>query len=158
MPGSFNGIGTAFYGERNYHLNGSYITTEWVILFYLPVIPIKSLRIARNPQGDVHAVVYHSESYYVLSREPLCWAQVFSTYGFIIATIAWILGVSVGYMKLPDNWKENELPMIIGSIIVAAAPFFLLLWLRHRSKKVLVEQLHLAMLRQSDPASLDHTS
>ncbi|WP_050028350.1 hypothetical protein [Verrucomicrobium sp. BvORR034] len=153
MPGSFNGIGTAFYGERNYQLNGSYITTEWIILFYLPIIPIRSLRIARNPQDDVHAVAYHSESYYVLNREPLCWAQVFSTYGFIVATIAWILGVFVGYMNLSDTWKENELLMIIGGIIVAAAPFFLLVWLRHRSKKILVEQLHLAMLRQNDQVS-----
>lgn len=43
--------------------------------------------------------------------------------------------------------------MIIGGIIVAAAPFFLLVWLRHRSKKILVEQLHLAMLRQNDQVS-----
>jgi uncharacterized RDD family membrane protein YckC len=83
----------------------------------------------------------------------LCWAQVFATYGFIVATIAWILGVFVGYMNLPDTWKENELLMIIGGIIVAAAPFFLLVWLRHRSKKILVEQLHLAMLRQNDQVS-----
>lgn len=149
MPGSFNGFGTTFYGERGHAPDGSYVTTEWIILLYLPIIPLRSLRIARNPQDDFRAVAFESESYYVISRERLCWTQVFLTYGFIFGTIAWCLGLFLGYTKLPDNWKKQHLLMIVIGSFVAAAPFFLLLWMRHRSKKAPLKQLPTAMPGQN---------
>jgi hypothetical protein len=45
MPASINGFGTDFYGERDYHPDGSYITTEWVTAFYFPIIPLRSCRL-----------------------------------------------------------------------------------------------------------------
>lgn len=45
MPYAFNGIGTTFYGKRDFHADGSFLTTEWVCLLYLPIFPLQSLRV-----------------------------------------------------------------------------------------------------------------
>ncbi|MGB8167518.1 MAG: hypothetical protein WCF18_08495 [Chthoniobacteraceae bacterium] len=45
MASSINGCGTTYYGERDYWPDGSYITTEWVVFLYLPLIPIRSFRL-----------------------------------------------------------------------------------------------------------------
>ena len=45
MAFSFYGCGTALYGERDYHADRSYITTEWVVVFKIPLFPLRSLRV-----------------------------------------------------------------------------------------------------------------
>ncbi len=45
MPSTLNGIGTKFYGQRDFSPDGSYITTEWFVFIYIPLIPLKSLRV-----------------------------------------------------------------------------------------------------------------
>lgn len=42
MPTLISGFGTAYVGKRDIAPDGSHVTTEWVMLFYLPVIPIRS--------------------------------------------------------------------------------------------------------------------
>lgn len=46
---SFMGYGTALYGKRDFHPDGSYITTMWVTMLWVPVFPLKSLRISKTP-------------------------------------------------------------------------------------------------------------
>jgi len=33
MAFSFNGVGTMFYGQRDFRLDGTYVTTEWFVVF-----------------------------------------------------------------------------------------------------------------------------
>ena len=51
---SFYGTGTMLYGHRNYHPDGSFITTKWLTLFYLPLLPVASYRILKRPARGVH--------------------------------------------------------------------------------------------------------
>ena len=44
MPRMINGVGTRFYGECDWRRDGSFQTTEWLVLMYVPVVPFKSLR------------------------------------------------------------------------------------------------------------------
>jgi hypothetical protein len=44
MPITVNGCGTKYYGKRDLMPDGSYITTEWIVIFYIPLIPIRSFR------------------------------------------------------------------------------------------------------------------
>ncbi len=39
------GIGTTLYGRDEKQSDGSYVTTKWVILFFVPIIPLGSFRI-----------------------------------------------------------------------------------------------------------------
>jgi len=44
MAFTLNGIGTRYCGVR-WLPDGTYVTTEWVVIFFIPLIPIRSLRV-----------------------------------------------------------------------------------------------------------------
>jgi len=45
MAFAFNGIGTKYYGEADEGLDGSYTTTEWIVILWLPLLPLRSVRV-----------------------------------------------------------------------------------------------------------------
>ena len=48
---TFLGVGTKFYGKSKYNLEDkSYITTKWFSLNLIPLFPIKSYRIIKEPK------------------------------------------------------------------------------------------------------------
>src|SRR5450432_1294976 len=84
MPFTLNGIGTSNYGARDFRLDGSYVTTSWFVLIFVPIFPLKSQRIL--PTGNnKNWGVYFSREYLVLEKLPLNWAQVLSVYGWYAA-------------------------------------------------------------------------
>jgi hypothetical protein len=44
MAFTLNGIGTTHYGRRRLS-DGTYITTEWVVIAFVPLLPLRSLRV-----------------------------------------------------------------------------------------------------------------
>ncbi|MCS7304748.1 MAG: hypothetical protein NZ602_06550 [Thermoguttaceae bacterium] len=77
MPYSINGIGTTFYGHRDDEPDGSYVTTEWLIFLFIPILPIRSFRVW--PLGQRRFLGDFSQQY--LAREvPLCRPQVVNVY------------------------------------------------------------------------------
>jgi hypothetical protein len=44
---SFQGLGTATYGKRDFHSDGSFTTTKWFVFCWVPVYPIESLRLGK---------------------------------------------------------------------------------------------------------------
>jgi hypothetical protein len=82
MPFTFNGIGTTYYGARDFLLDGTYTTTEWIVFVYFPIIPLRSLRISEsNERTDF--VVYSSRKYYIHSKGRPNLRQVLSVYGWL---------------------------------------------------------------------------
>lgn len=134
MPFSINGFGTTFYGERDYCENGSFVTTEWITAGFMPVFPLRSLRVARSQQ-NVALILYTSEGYYILEKVPLCWPQVFSTYAFLLCGVLWLAAIAIALIKSPINWEQYGIPFVFLGLFAAAIPFFVLLWLRSRSQK-----------------------
>jgi len=112
MPFTFNGIGTINYGARDFRPDGSYVTTEWVVVAYVPIAPLRSRRIRPAGQG-VYFVVYGSSNHYILEETGINGRQVLSIYGWcssLIASIAlaaqfdaWPLAV-LGVLILPLPW------------------------------------------------------
>jgi hypothetical protein len=45
MAFTINGCGTTFYGSADPHPDGSYVVTTWVVLAYIPLIPLGSMRV-----------------------------------------------------------------------------------------------------------------
>ncbi len=41
MPSTFNGTGTKYVGEREHDRGGRYITTKWIVLLGLPLVPLR---------------------------------------------------------------------------------------------------------------------
>ena len=73
---SFNGIGTTLYG-REMQYDGTYIATKWIIVIYIPIIPLSSYLVLHDNIG-----LFSSE--YQMIQIPLHWKQVFKTYLFVI--------------------------------------------------------------------------
>ena len=136
MPGSFNGIGTTYYGETDWNADGSYQTTEWFILAYVPVIPVRSLRLRRNTKGDSTVPMFYSRTgYFVLEELPLSWSQVLRTYLFMVGYLAWCIVplLLVKYIPTPSpapGWLAFL--SVVAFISLFAAPFVMLFRSRRR--------------------------
>jgi hypothetical protein len=78
MPFSLNGCGTRYYGRRDVQQDGSYVTTNWVSLFFVPVLPIASYRVLPIA-GGYNYIVSRSRNF-LARRIPLCLEQVRNVY------------------------------------------------------------------------------
>ncbi len=74
---TFNGIGTTLYGRRERQPDGSHVATKWVVLFFFPVLPLRSYRVW--PQGTEYKFLRTVE-YYRLEPQRLSWRQVLNWY------------------------------------------------------------------------------
>jgi len=105
MPFTWNGCGTRFYGQRNTAEDGSYITTLWVSLVWVPLLPLASYRIQPTGEG-FNALVYRSDGYKV-RKVPLCWTQVRNVYlaasPILIGVLFLNLADAKGWFKSGDS-------------------------------------------------------
>lgn len=74
---TFNGVGTTLYGHRNPQPDGSYIATKWLVVLYIPFIPLASYRVWR---GETSFRVLGTNTDYRLEPLPLQWRQVLNWY------------------------------------------------------------------------------
>jgi hypothetical protein len=89
MPHSVNGFGTRYYGRREEALDGSYVTTVWITVLYIPILPLRSYRVLAV--GKSFNVIIHRSQQFKAVRVPLCWEQVWHVY-MISAPILLIIG------------------------------------------------------------------
>jgi hypothetical protein len=94
MPFTFNGIGTKYYGQREFLEDGSFVTTKWFVLVYIPIIPLCSFRVV--PTGKSSNFLVYRSNQYLVKRVPINWRQVRNVY---IVTAA-ILGAISGAIGL----------------------------------------------------------
>jgi len=91
MPYTLNGIGTMYYGSREKGRDGSYVTTEWVTLWWIPLLPIRSFRVLEQGSSSHWFVIAsHSSSSYLARRVPLNWAQVRNVYEVVALLVGGI--------------------------------------------------------------------
>ena len=81
---TINGIRTANYGARDFRPDGSYVTTSWFVLVFVPIFPWKSRRILPTGNNRFY-LVYYSQPYVVAEKLPLNWTQVLCVYGWYAA-------------------------------------------------------------------------
>lgn len=118
MPYTFNGCGTRFYGNRDKGEDGSHVVTEWITFVYIPLIPIRSLRVL--PVGNGTNVIVYSSQNYRTMRVPLSWPQVRNTYLFTAPIFALILFFSWSDIRA---WVNNDLLRAKPQpLLVEAAP------------------------------------
>jgi hypothetical protein len=92
MPESFNGFGTTYYGARDFWPDGSYITTEWVVMLFFPIIPIRSLRVIET--GSTSVTFGTKTTYGVLAKTRPNFTQVLYVYGFELLCVFWMVAWS----------------------------------------------------------------
>jgi len=94
---NLQGIGTTLYGQRDFRADGTYLTTMWLVFFFVPLIPVRSLRVryqGPGAQGGNYAVVEE--------RFPQ-WKQVLYTYAYVAFLAGWpYLAGSTAFSFSPD--------------------------------------------------------
>lgn len=98
MTSSINGIGSKLYGKCEIDADGSYITTKWFILAFIPILPMSSMRVL-----DVS-----SSQYQILEELPINWGQVFRIWAYALVLL-FLIG------KLDDAQKH---PFVIYPVVV----------------------------------------
>jgi hypothetical protein len=122
MPTSFQGIGTTFYGQRDYQSDGSYITTEFIIFAGIPIMPLRSMRVRYGgATGIVFPVVHSEEKYAVLATMRPNAKQLLSVYGFIVLMICWVVGLVWGYGKAEGKLDQTATSALLFLLFVLPA-------------------------------------
>lgn len=83
---TFNGIGTMYYGRDDPWPDGSYVTTEWVVVFWIPLYPTGSFRVTCKDYKP-KSFLLGSKTTYEEVPVPLNRKQVIKAYA-IVAAIA----------------------------------------------------------------------
>jgi|ERR1035437_3994201 hypothetical protein len=118
MPYSFNGIGTRLYGKRDFRPDGSYVTTEWAAILWIPALPLKSMRIHETAGTDVG--VFSNLKYVILEQTPyLHKKQVLCVYSFAAAVVACFL-LGLAYLDY-----GNEFLVWVAVALLAMIPYAL---------------------------------
>ncbi len=71
-PLTVDGIGTKFYGQRSSF--GGYISTKWLVVVFLPILPVKSYLVTEEFPGGPH-----NTNISMKPLEGLDWAQIKET-------------------------------------------------------------------------------
>jgi hypothetical protein len=121
MPRSGNGIGTVHFGRSQEREDGSYVTTTWFALLYLPICPIRSERILPLSFFD-NGAGQMGMRFSVLSREPLDGRRVWIVYAVGWSVLAWYVSLIFVY-DFVARFLGGGPWMIIGWFVF---PFLLL--------------------------------
>jgi hypothetical protein len=120
--GTINGIGTMFYGQSRRDPDHSYITTEWFVIFYIPLFPLRSYRVhgeSRELRQTTMFGVQDSKSH-ELQRIPLCWSQIkpilFRLWGCAVA-----LATSIYVAATSANQTVVWISVFVGAAAAAIA-------------------------------------
>ncbi len=126
------GFGTAYVGQRDFARDGSYLTTEWIVLFLVPVLPLRTLRV--SSLGRTGSVFYQKEDFVIHKRMPPQVRQVLCVYAFTVCYVAYLfaaLWVCVAYTEFDGRaWLG-----FIGFVAVVVAPLVVPFSLRRRAQK-----------------------
>ncbi|WP_008308223.1 hypothetical protein [Leptolyngbya sp. PCC 6406] len=112
MPFNVNGIGTTYYGRRDFRPDGSYITTEWFIFLMVPIAPLRTFRvwpIASEPQS------WFAPERYQVQRLKRCWPQIRRTYWAGLSSLAGCMGA---WATLPYLLKLGLVPFFLALILL----------------------------------------
>lgn len=85
MAFTLNGFGTTYYGCR-WLPDGTYITTKWVVFFFVPIIPTTSVRILDT--GPAYGSIGYSSQGLTVERVPLDRDMVLKMYAWIAVFVA----------------------------------------------------------------------
>ncbi len=130
-PFTLNGFGTTFYGKRDFRADGTYITTEWVVLAAIPIIPLRSLRVRYKGPGErsFPIGIGSSDSYSVFEKTRPNRRQVLFTYGFVCIFVLWAIFASWIFIekKMCNIVGDTIAPYVFTLMIAAPAliPYFL---------------------------------
>jgi hypothetical protein len=126
------GIGSQFYGEGDLRPDGSYITTDWFVVAYIPLFPLGSRRVVCEGRKRSY-FVSKLQPEEMVERMSLCWLQVLRVYAFVAILYVWaVFDAWLFFKKL--NIADRPHVTINGLIfgLTLFVPFMVLWEIRRR--------------------------
>jgi hypothetical protein len=102
------GFGSAHLGRADIRPDGSFVTTEWLVLGHLPVIPLRSFKLATLDGSRAFGFPSRLSPCRLVSELPLQWSQVVRTYCFFGFTATWI-GIWVFVLFDSLEWDHGQI-------------------------------------------------
>ena len=131
----FHGIGTTTYGQRDYWPDGSFITTEWFVIGWVPIVPLGSQRVSYTPSNP-RATFDQRSRFYVYETFDVDWRQALSVYLWSVfafgPVIVWIVFEDTISKRLGDQGRDWAAGLCL--VLMALACVFPYL-LRRRVKR-----------------------
>jgi hypothetical protein len=138
MPRSGNGTGTAYYGRSSERDDGSYVTTVWIVIFYLPIFPLRSERVLPHSVFR-RGFGFKRYQYRVLHRVLLDRPSVVRTFLIGWGVLFWYVCLSFVYDFVAHQFWPGSGPVF--ALLWLGLPF--LLWFLGKkwfcAKPILVE-------------------
>jgi len=121
--------------EKN--ADDSYISTEWITIFYLPIFPLRSFRVIKQNSNYSQAgySMTSQVSYKVIDKIPFNIFQVLFTYFAILIPVFFAVVLLIVITKKPKS--GDNFMGILSLIALASSPIYMILYsLRTRRNPV----------------------
>jgi hypothetical protein len=126
MPSNVNGFGTKYYGQRDFRPDGSYVTTNFFCLGFVPIIPLHSVRVIADPKNS--AMPFSKNFYSILEKRWPHPLQVLSIYLWAAAAAGmgilyfWKIEplLNERFVWLTQGWQKAFLFAVCVAVPVAA--------------------------------------
>jgi len=129
-----HGLGFRFFGKRDLRPDGSYVTTKFFCLFYLPMIPIGTMRII--PVGSKVGLPFGRTQYKLIGKQPLHWLQILSVYlvAFLFVVYGMLLFKVVDpYLQARFGAPIDDFPKFLFFLVWMFLGWVVFRWFRRRS-------------------------
>ena len=123
-PRSLDGVVTTALGKTDFLPDGSFVTTQWLTLFMIPIVPLASFRVIKSKRYPEHTRI--------CERTPLDAKQIGLIYLFIVFCAGWLLFVPVllgEYLLNAPGWVFMT-ALLLGLPVPAILP-----WLVRRNAR-----------------------
>jgi hypothetical protein len=140
LPGIVHGVGFRLYGQRNFRPDRSYLTTEFFCILYLPIYPIRTMRVIPDKKNS--RLPFGRSRYQLVTKHPPYFPQVFAVYQCAAAIV--LLGVLFPIYVEPyiqARFSNSDGDVIGASLFFVwiSIPWLVAQWLRRNAQKRLFE-------------------
>lgn len=124
MPSSYNGIGTKYYGASDRQSDGSFVTTEWIILLDVPLIPLRSQRVTYL--GESREGRKSTKLYNIIADVPLDKKLVLTTYILLLAPL--IFGCILMSSMSAGNDVSGSASSLCTPVVLVVMAFWVIVY------------------------------
>src|SRR5579863_5233206 len=132
---TLNGFGTKIYGKREVAPDNSFLTTKWLVFLWIPLIPLKSLRVRYIGPGGKSTLLPlgWSRRYLVLGESQPNIRQVVYVYLFVAA---FVIGA-----RILDSIQAGSLVSCAVLVVWACIPLCVRRWAAYQNSRRHAKQL-----------------
>jgi lipopolysaccharide export LptBFGC system permease protein LptF len=126
MPHNVNGIGTTYYGASDRQPDGSFVTTEWFILFSVPLIPLRSVRVRYRGESSRRGST--TKHYDIIDKAPLDSKHVLHAYAWALIPLALAFLIFVVGMALPSSSARSTATTVCAGSLILGIGFWVIVF------------------------------